>query len=96
MAQVLLALSTMTREKTLGARLPGAWIPTDLLARAQRSAGHRGFSAWIRSAIEHELARREVRTTENKCAHLNEQAAQESAHFVADASKDVLVKIKTL
>jgi hypothetical protein len=89
LAQTLLIFIVMTKEKTLDARLPGAWIPSDLLAKAQKSAGPRGFSAWIRSAIEHELVRREVRTNANEYAHLNSETAQESAHLVDVASKTV-------
>ena len=87
MAEILLVPAAMTREKKLNARLPGAWIPSDLLSKTLKSAGPRGFSAWIRAAIEHELARREVRTNENGCAHLNGETAQESTHFVVIASK---------
>lgn len=39
------------------ARLPGAWVPSDLLSKALAAAGPRGFSAWIRDAMEGKLAR---------------------------------------
>jgi hypothetical protein len=45
-------------EKVFDARLPGAWVPRELLARAISASGAvGGFGAWIRDAMQEKLRR---------------------------------------
>jgi hypothetical protein len=43
-----------------------ARIPSDLLARAHAAAEERGFSAWLRAAIEEKLARHDAAKVRTK------------------------------
>lgn len=56
------------------ARLPGAWIPAELLGRVLKASGKRGFSAFIRRAMENELERVAGQITTRR-------TAQRSAHL---------------
>lgn len=50
------------RAKVNDVRLPGAWIPHELLNRIRAAVGDRGFSAFARQALEREIARVEARS----------------------------------
>jgi hypothetical protein len=64
--------------KTHDVRLNGARVPRELMDRARAAAGERGFSAWIRRAMEHELereVRNPVRTSAQSSTHIDADSA---------------------
>lgn len=50
------------RAKINDARIPGGWVPHELLDRIRAVVGKRALSTFIREAMEREIDRREVRS----------------------------------
>ena len=57
----------MEKIRMYDVRLPGAWLDSDTLRKVKKSAGPRGFGAWIRDAIDAHLASQGAKQSAHKC-----------------------------